>query len=68
FFKLYIFFIILSFAILVGMFIPEFLQFCVIVSGDAPDCLNFDVRLLYYCNDPFVDSLYWPFVASDFFG
>ena len=57
-----------KFAILVGMPMPEFLRSCLIVSGDIPDFLNFDIRPLRYCNGPFVASLYWPFVASGFFG
>ncbi|CAL9001263.1 unnamed protein product [Prunus brigantina] len=39
-----------KFAILVGMPMPEFLRSCLIVSGDAPDCLNFDIRPLRYYN------------------
>ncbi|CAL8140427.1 unnamed protein product [Prunus armeniaca] len=31
------------FEILVGMHTPEFLRYCVLVSGGVPDCLNFDV-------------------------
>ena len=57
-----------KFAILVEMPIPEFLRSYLIVSGDTPYCLNFDIRWLRYCNGPFVASLYWPFVASGFFG
>ena len=57
-----------KFAILVGMPMPQFLRSCLIVGGDIPDFLNFDIRPLRYCNGPFVASLYWPFVASGFFG
>ncbi|CAL9004087.1 unnamed protein product, partial [Prunus brigantina] len=39
-----------EFAFLVGMPMPEFIRSCVIVSGGAPDCLNFVVRPLRYCN------------------
>ncbi|ONI06506.1 hypothetical protein PRUPE_5G065200 [Prunus persica] len=56
-----------KFAILVGMSMPEFLRSYMIVSVDTPDCLNFDIRPLRYCNGPFVASLYWPFVSSGFF-
>ncbi|ONH99682.1 hypothetical protein PRUPE_6G043100 [Prunus persica] len=48
-----------KFAILVGMPIPEFLRSYLIVSGDTPYCLNFDIRLLCYCNGSFM--------VSDFF-
>ena len=39
-----------DFPLLVGMPLVEFLRSHVIVSGGAPDCLNFDVKSLSYCN------------------
>ncbi|KAL6284223.1 hypothetical protein ACE6H2_015152 [Prunus campanulata] len=45
-----IFFYYSEFAILVGIPMPEFLRSYEIVSGGAPNCLNFDVRPLHYCN------------------
>ena len=43
FFQALSFYYYFKFEILVGMYMSEFLRYCVLVSGGALDCLNFDV-------------------------
>ena len=48
--KALLFFGCSEFALLIGMHMPEFLQSYLIIREEAPDCLNFDVISLCYCN------------------